>query len=101
MKKFDISYLLLSMQRALLGSVIPELRAVTVDLNNQTKIVYINFYYNCKISNEIYDLSSCVVTEVLADFPPDYLNDIEQNIFQLNHPKKISSKGKLAYLRKE
>jgi hypothetical protein len=101
MKKFDMTYLLLSVQRALLGSVIPALRAMVVDLDVTSKILCINFYYDCEITEEVHDLSSCIVTEIIADFPSDYLNNLDENVIQLNYPKKIPVKGKLVYLRKE
>lgn len=99
--EFDESYVLLSIQRALLGIVIPELRAVSVVLEGNSKVLNVSFYYDCEITEEIYDLSSCAITEVIADFPPDYLLDIKENIIYLKYPNKILLKGTFAYFRKE
>ena len=54
--EINISYALLAMQNALLGVVTPELRAVSIDIDEEKKIFFINFYYQGEISEEIIDL---------------------------------------------
>jgi len=94
-------YLLLSAQRALLGEIMPELRAVSVNYNNQNKILVVNFYYDCTITDAIYDLSSCIITEISADFSPDQLSSIDENILEWRYPQKIPENGVFVYFREE
>ena len=50
--------LLLTAQSALLGEIIPSLRAVAVDWEDNTIIVY--FYNDGKISEELWDDFNCI-----------------------------------------
>ncbi len=95
----DIAYALLATQRALLGAVTPNLRAVTIDLQSNGKSGKICFYYDGKISEDDYDLATCAITEITAAFPIGY--NFEENIERLDSPTKIQDEGRLAYLRKE
>ncbi len=95
----DIAYALLATQRALLGEVTPNLRAVSIDLQPNSKSGKICFYYHGKISEDDYDIVTCAITEITAAFPIGY--NFEENIERLDSPTKIQVKGRLAYLRKE
>ena len=97
----DLEYLLLGSQRALLGEVIPELRAVIVNYDFEDLILTVNFYYDCEVTNEIYDLSSCIATEISCNFTIDELNHVDENILEWRHPKKIPTHENLVFLRKE
>jgi hypothetical protein len=99
MDDFSIEYALLAMQRALLGEVTPELRAVVIDLNKEEQIFYANFYYDEEASEQRIDLWDCAVTEVIAALGPDCF--VESQIERLDYPKRIPLKGYCAYLRKE
>ena len=92
-------YALICVQNALLGVVTPELRAVIVDFNMKKPLLYIRFYYNGEISEEIMDLWLCAVSEASAHFGPDCL--LDDGIERLDYPKKIPVHGCYAYLRKE
>lgn len=98
-REIDISYALLAIQRALLGEITSNLRAVIVDFQPLSQAGRIEFYYDQEISEEIYDHASGIITEITAAFPPQY--HFEEKIERLDYPKKISVKGRLAYLRKE
>ena len=95
----DIGYALLATQRALLGEVTPNLRAVVIDLKIEGKSGKICFYYHGEISEEDYDIASSAITEITAAFPVGY--SFEEHIERLDAPAKISFEGRLAYLRKE
>ncbi len=95
----DISYALLATQRALLGEVTPNLRAVIIELEPKNKSGKIFFYYQGEISEEVFDVASCVITEITAAFPVGY--QFEEHIERLDTPSKIPIQGRLAYLRKE
>jgi hypothetical protein len=97
--KIDIIDALLCTQRALLGVVSPQLRAVTVDLDTEDEIFYISFFYDGEINEEVLEDWECAVTEASAGLGPDYFTEI--NIERLDVPKKIPVKGRLVYLRKE
>lgn len=64
----DRGLVLASFQRAMLGVVTPELRAVLLDL---TQGVRVRFVYAVEVDDEIRDLVDDVETEMLADLEPD------------------------------
>ena len=96
------NYLLLSTQVALLGHVVSELRAVTVDLNEINKLIILHFFYDCKVNDKLFELASCASAEM--DLGPDchtsYLMNDDLAI-QLDYPTEIPVAGKLVYLRRE
>jgi len=95
------SYLLLSAQTALLGHVIPSLRAVTIDFGE--KILNLRFFYDAEVTEELFDLASVTAAELELDpnssFQYEKMN--EDIAIHLNYPKPIPVQGKLIYLRKE
>jgi hypothetical protein len=95
----NISYALLAIQNALLGVIIPELRAVCINLDEKENIFYINFYYHGKVSEEIIDLWECATTEASASLGPDFFTDYK--IERIDYPNKIPFDGRLVFLRKE
>lgn len=99
METFSIGYVILSYQAALLDAVTPELRAVIVNIDKDTKILYSRFYYDGDVSEETIDLWSCVETEASASLGPDCR--VDGNIERLDYPQKIPCHGYLVYLRKE
>lgn len=87
-----------SAQRALLGAVTSNLRAVTVKIEQTIKLLKICFFYDGDISEEVFDLASIATAEMAADFP-EY--DLDDHIERLDYPKKILVEGILVYFRKE
>ena len=92
-----LPYARLSIQKALLGAVTPSLRAVTIDLDENTKKLFVSFFYDGEISDEFFDLASVAITEI--DLPEYEL--LDDQIIRLDYPAKIPFKGQLVYLRKE
>ena len=70
---------------ALLGEIIPSLRAVTVDVK-ENKII-ITSYYDGIISEDLIEDVSCMETEVMAAFFPEY--QIEWKAVRCDFPTKI------------
>jgi hypothetical protein len=56
----------LSMQRALLGKVVPSLRAVIVDIDIYKKIIPFSFFYDGELIDELFDLASIACIEASA-----------------------------------
>lgn len=98
--KDNEAYLLQLTQRALLGEIVSELRAVFVKLE-KNQILSICFFYDCKVSEKIYDISSCIISEIVAGFPPCYFQAIEEKIVKLKYPRNVPILGNIAYLRDE
>lgn len=99
-----INEILLATQKSLLGVVTPSLRSVIVDFIPDEKRVYIRFYYDGEVSEEIIDLWDCAITEIIAAFGADY--QFDEAIERLDFPKKIpfrgpSQSGYYAFLRRE
>jgi len=100
----EISSVLLSTQKALFGVVTPHLRAVVVDYISEGNIIYIRFYYDGEVSEELIDLWDCAITEIISDFGADY--QFDEAIERVDFPQRIpfrgaSRSGYYAYLRKE
>ena len=97
--ELDLAYALISAQRALLGAVAPSLRAVTLDLDTKKKHLTVCFFYDGEINDELFELASCAITEIIADFTPDF--SLDDQIVRLDYPQKIPVQGRLVYNRKE
>ncbi len=100
---FPVAYAQLSVQRALLGVVTPELRAVVVRYSDEARRLYLWLYHESTASPESIDDWELVVTKTLADFGPGYLFDT--HIQQLDRPQKtpfaLDLKDRYAYRRTE
>ncbi len=99
MSEFDLEYALITMQGALLGMVVPSLRAVSVQFDPEKKLLTYYYIYDCAIDDALSDLASCSATEASAKFPANY--DFEYHIEELGPSKPIPSRGLFAYLRNE
>ena len=96
---FPIAYAMLSIQRALLDSVTPELRAVIADVSSEDNLLYVRYYYDKEVDEQTIDLWECAITESWADFGSDY--DLDAAVVRLDYPLKVPFRGRYAYLRKE
>lgn len=99
-------HILLSVQRALLGSVTSNLRGVAVDWNKTD--IRIVFYLHGPISDDDREEMSCVDTEVAADFidiaPVDFVLeqlDMPKTLIGLNSVMGPDSHRAWAFVRKE
>lgn len=99
MQLIDDGYGLLSAQHALLGSVTPNLRVVTINVNNEKKLVKVCFFYDGEISEEDFDTANTAMTEIISDFPSEY--ELEEHIERVDSPNPISIDGRIAFKRKE
>jgi hypothetical protein len=89
-------YARLSIQTALLGAVTPNLRAVTVNIDEELKILTVIFIYHGEISDELFDLASVASAEIgMLEY------ELDNRIERLDYPEEIPDKGVLVYLRKE
>ena len=89
---------MLAVQKALLGVVTPELRAVVVDYSNQAQNLYIRFYYDGEVPHELIKTWESAATEACAD-----LGDcaLDSAVVRIDFPNEYPFRGRLAYLRKE
>lgn len=95
----DLSvYLRLSLQRALLGNVTPNIRAVIAELSG--KNISLLFYFEGEVDDDDEELASVIETEIIADFDDDFT--VDTTVQRLDYPQRIkNTKGLLVYLRKE
>ncbi len=77
--------LLLSLQGALVGNVPSSLRGVTIDWMD--KKLTIRFVYSGNISDDDLESLRVVVTEVIADFPEDYI--INDEYVRVDEPTSL------------
>lgn len=94
-----IHYVLLSLQGALINAVTPGLRAVTIDLDEINHERLPCFFYDGELSEELLDLSSCILVEVETGTVEHYY--CREQILRLDFPEKIPIRGKVAFLRNE
>lgn len=89
----------LSVMRALWGEIYPETRAVACNIDGNKSFV-IEFFVDGPISGDLRESASCVETEVIADFPPDF--NVRHVVKRIDAPERIPLEGVvLVYLRKE
>lgn len=87
----------LSIQRALLGEVSPQLRAVVFSIAEQE--LKIRFYFDGLISDINTESASCVETEVLADYEAE--DTVVVQCIRLDSPESIDDQGVWVYQRRE
>ncbi len=97
--QFPIYYVLLSVQTALENAITPQLRAVTVDLDEKKRELLVCFFYHGEITEELRTLSSVVMAEVDVNAKEHY--SMYENSVQVDFPKKIPIQGRLVFLRNE
>ena len=88
---------LLSAQRALLGRVMPSLRAVVVQW--AAREVRVRCYFVGANSAADQQEMSCAETEVIADYRPEVA--VEFECLRVDAPGRISDENAWAYARKE
>jgi hypothetical protein len=91
--------LLLSLQRALLGEVHPQLRQASIEAESVERCIRLRFEYDGAPSEIAKESCSCAATEVIADFPIDWSLD-EQHVSVLT-PSDLSPLRHIAYRRAE
>lgn len=93
------AFLLLSVQRALLGVVPAALRAVTCDW--QAKEIRIQFVFDGEIADDDRECVQIAGTEVIADFASDWT--ISEEIIRIDSPANLGAYALAhwAYERKE
>lgn len=96
---FPLYSLLLSLQDALGNCVTPELRAITFAIGGKKRGVFLSFFYDSEITEEIEDLVSTLTVEV--DTYSDELVFRGYEVIQLDSSKPIPVERKFAYLRYE
>jgi len=107
MKHLDessIDYALLCIQGSLLDAVTPDLRAVVFDLYEDREYLFLRFYYDGDVSEEVIELWRSAITEASAGLKLECLDDL---IERLDFPQPIpflglqGRGGYLAFLRLE
>jgi membrane-associated HD superfamily phosphohydrolase len=91
-----IRYPVLSVQRALIGAVTPNLRAVFVE--NAEENFILTFCYEQVPSSEEEELASVADTEFIADFPD---SQTEFKIIIVPYPQQMLLEGQCVYKRYE
>lgn len=87
----------LSLQRALLGYVSSHIRGVAFSLEGMS--IKIRCYVDGEISEDDCESSSCVETEVIADYDSGY--DVTAECLRLDYPLTIDDQGIWVFRRQE
>jgi hypothetical protein len=94
----NIATVLCSVQRALLGKITPNLRAVYVIINDDT--LEVCFYYDQHLSEHEEELASLADTEIIADFPSPFFKT-KFDVQTLASPQQIQNNGICVFHRYE
>jgi hypothetical protein len=89
----------LSAQRALLGHVTPQLRAVSVELDNVCRRLTVRFVFAAEPSESGRDAASCAGAEMIADRPDGWT--IDEQIVVCEPPAQAVHLRHLVYTRSE
>ena len=93
-------YLSYAMQQALLGRVVPALRSVAINVNEEKKTLYFYFYYDEEVTEELLALSKEAIVNAKKAFS-DTFTSVEEIVF-FPFPKRIPSIGGIeVYCRAE
>ena len=95
----DDARLRLSAQRALLGRVMPSLRAVSLDVISLQRRILIRFVFDAQPHDSVRDAVGCSATEIIADYPDGWV--ISEEIVVCPAPMKIDDLRLVAYRRCE
>lgn len=95
----EIAGAMLSVQRALLGEVTPDLRSVSVKVHATT--ITLTTTFDGEYDQMLWDAASGVAAEVIADYPSPWI--IEEVIRFRKHPIEAHhpNDGQLAFFRRE
>ena len=91
--------LLLSLQRALLGEVHPQLRQASIEADSVRQVVRLRFEYEGDISEVARSSCSSAATEVISDFPAPWQLD-EQHL-STSDSRTLSPLAHVGYRRAE
>lgn len=98
---FRIS-VLLSVHRALLGEITPEMRKIEVEISRQ--LIVIRVFTDGAASEQVKDdFGGSVVTQIHADFPPPNRDNprVELEFVRIDAPERIPVRGHLVFARAE
>jgi hypothetical protein len=95
----DRQMLLLSLQRALLGEVHPELRQASIEADSEMQIISLRFEYDGNPPADARESCSCAAAEVISDFPDQWR--IDEQHCAVPMPSMLSPLAHIAYLRAE
>jgi len=91
--------LLLSLQRALLGEIHPQLRQASIRADGAGQVVHIRFEYDGHPSDIVRDSCSRAAAEVVADFSSSW--DLDEQHVSIPAPFELAPLAHVAYRRAE
>lgn len=91
--------LLLSLQRALLGRVHPQLRQASIRADGPGQIVHVRFEYDGHPSDMVRSSCSSAAADVIADFAGPW--DLDAQHVSIPAPSGLSPLAHVAYRRAE
>lgn len=99
MVSMDRSRLVLSLNRALLGAVHPQLRQASIEADDERRVVVVRFEYDGEPSEKVWESCSIATAEVIADHPEDWGID-DQHVAR-PFPERLESLAFPVYRRAE
>lgn len=95
----DRSQILLSLQRALLGTVHSQLRQASIELDPGSQRVRVRFEYDGPPDPVVKESCAIAATDVIADFPAPW--DLDEEHRAVPYPEPLNGLEYVAYRRAE
>jgi len=92
-------HLLLSLQRALLGEVHPQLRQASIEAEPLRRMVRLRFEYDGAPEEHVFESCSCAGAEVMGDFPKGW--GLDEQHMSVPAPEPLAGLEHVAYRRAE
>lgn len=93
------TFLLLSLQRALLGNVHQQLRQASIEARIPHRLLRLRFEYEAGNFEQAQDSCSAAVAEVISDLPPDW--DVEEEHLPAPNTQPLNPLAFVGYRRAE
>lgn len=101
-KKRLPDWLIVNLCRSLLGEIYPEIRAIAVRYNSDSKELLIRYYLDRKPTEIDFDNISCVETELYSAVGKKYINKSSlECLYSDDYLNKLDILDGLIYARKE
>lgn len=98
-EKIEYSSIICSANSAMWGNITPNLRSISINLNNENKNIDIQYVFSKKPTEEELHTVSCIGTEIIADTVAPWT--LHEEFITLPYPKKMSFYDIKVYIRCE
>ena len=95
----SVANLKLSLMRALLGNILPDLRQASIAADEDRRVVQLRFEFDGEPSEESREACSCAATEVISDFAEGW--NVEEEYAACAFPAEMNPLSHIVFRRAE